>query len=82
MEIPYSLQPSLKALEALSYNLKQKNQKMKRNIRFDDMAKDLALDFNTDPETSSWRRVSGAQALQVKNQLSRGKTQDITSAMS
>ena len=47
LEVPRGLQPSLKALEAVSYNLKQKNNGIKRNIRFDDLAQDLVLDFNT-----------------------------------
>ena len=40
-EIPFCLQTSLKALESVSYNLKQRNPSIKRSIRFDDQAMDL-----------------------------------------
>ena len=49
LELPRRLQPSLKALESVSYALKQRNKEMKRNIKFDDEAMDLVLDFNTNP---------------------------------
>ena len=63
LEIPYSLQPSLKALEAVSYHLKQKNPGMRRNIKFDDQQMDLVLDFNTNPEDGgSWKKVTAIQA--------------------
>ena len=58
LELPRRLQPSLKALESVSYALKQRNKEMKRNIKFDDEAMDLVLDFNTNPEGGgSWRRI-------------------------
>ena len=50
LEIPSFLQPSLKALEAVSYNLKKKNPDIKRNIKFDDGEMDLVLDFCLSPE--------------------------------
>ena len=46
LEIPHSLQPSLKALEAVSYKLKQKYPDIRRNIKFDDQEKDLILDLS------------------------------------
>ena len=63
LEVPRFLQPSLKALEAVSFNLKKKNPSMRRNVKFDDDAMDLALDFNLDPEGSGvWRKIRPAEA--------------------
>ena len=36
LEIPQSMQPSLKALESVSFHLKQKYPGMRRNIKFND----------------------------------------------
>ena len=70
LEIPFNLQSSLKALEAVSYQLKQKNQGVKRNIKFDDSDMDLVLDFNVDPEGSGvWKWVSATQAKQMKQKI-------------
>ena len=81
LEIPYSLQPSLKALEAVSYHLKQKNPGLRRNIKFDDQQMDLVLDFNPDPENrDGWRTVTAAQALEMKKKIktTSGKSVTIT----
>ena len=81
LEVPRGLQPSLKALEAVSYNLKQKNNGIKRNIRFDDLAQELVLDFKTDPSGSGhWRRVTAIQAKQMKSKISasNGKASEVT----
>ena len=78
-EIPNSLQSNLKTLESLSYQLKLKHPGIKRNIRFDDMTKDLVLDFNTDPDNNgAWRRVTSEQAAQMKPLLKRGNTAEVT----
>ena len=70
LEIPYFLQPSLKALESVSFNLKQKNPKIKRSIKYDDDAMDLVLDFNSDPEGGGyWRRVTADQAKKMKAKM-------------
>ena len=53
LEIPGYLQTSLKALEAVSFALKQKNLDMRRNVKFDDAEMDLVLDFSVDPEGGS-----------------------------
>ena len=58
LEIPTSLQPSLKALETVSFHLKKKHPKLRRNIKFDDAEMDLVLDFSTDPDFGApWRKV-------------------------
>ena len=70
LEIPYNLQPSLKALEAVSYNMKQKNSRIRRSIKFDDQAMDLVLDFNVDPDgDGAWRRVTAEQAKKMKAKI-------------
>ena len=70
LEIPYNLQPSLKALEAVSFNMKQKNSKIRRSIKFDDQAMDLVLDFNVDPDgDGAWRQVTAEQAKKMRAKI-------------
>ena len=71
LEIPRYLQPSLKALEAVSYALKKKHPALKRNVKFDDEFLDLVLDFNLDPSRpgSSWRKLRPRQARSVRQKL-------------
>ena len=82
LEIPQYLQPSLKALETVSYNLKQKNPMVKRNIKFDDAEMDLVLDFCMDPgvDDPRWRKVRPAQAKVLKAALGKnvGVTTEVT----
>ena len=83
LEIPSSMKPSLKALEAVSYHLKQKHPNIKRNIKFDDTEMNLVLDFNVDPDGgSAWKRVSAAQAKVMKSKLgsTQSRTQDLSDA--
>ena len=61
LEIPNHLRSAMKALQTVSYELRQRNQEARRNILFDDNAMDLVLDFQLQP-TAPWRRVSSAQA--------------------
>ena len=44
LEIPESLRPSLRALESMSYFLKQTNRSLKRNIKYDNEVMDLIMD--------------------------------------
>ena len=70
LEIPGHLQTSLKALEAVSFGLKQKNPKMRRNVKFDDAELDLVLDFSLDPDGGApWRKIRPAQAIAAKAKL-------------
>ena len=82
LEIPQFLQPSLKALESVSYNLKQKNPEIKRNIKFDDAEMDLILDFHTNPEADGarWRKVRPAQAKVLRAAMGKkqGQTEEVT----
>ena len=75
------MQPSLKALEAVSYRLKQKYPDIKRNIKFDDQESDLVLDFCTDPSTEQpWRTLRPAQAKAMKAKMGarEGKPEEVT----
>ena len=67
LEIPNALQSSLKALEAVSYELRQKHPGIKRSIKFDDDQMDLVLDFNIRPEDGGeWKRVTAVQGKVMK----------------
>ena len=70
MQIPNFLQPSLKALETISYQLKQKFPRVKRNIKFNDGEMDLVLDFCTDPDRQGdWNKLLPGQAKIIKENL-------------
>ena len=56
-------------MESVSFNLKKKHQKIKRSIKFDDAIMELVLDFNTDPESNPWRRITADHAKKMKQQL-------------
>ena len=82
LEIPYSLQSNLKALEAVSYNLKRKLPDLKRNVRFDDEEMDLVLHFSTNRyDRDPWRKVRPAQAKLMKEKIirpGRGGAKEVT----
>ena len=81
LEIPHSMKPSLQALEAVSYSLKQKHQNIRRSIKINDDDMDLVLDFNTDPDNNgSWKRVTAAQARAMKPKLNKrgGRAAEVT----
>ena len=61
LHIPGHLEPHFKALEGLSYALKQRFPGLKRNIKYDDANMDLRLDFQIEPQ-SDWRVVLPNQA--------------------
>ena len=65
LEIPEFLRPSLRALESLSYMLKQSNPSLKRNVKFDDEVLDLVMDVRIN-ESAPWRKIRPAQALEAK----------------
>ena len=60
LEIPNGLRSSMKALQAISFDIKSKHEGAKRNILFDDEALDLVLDISI--EEGKWRRISSNQA--------------------
>ena len=51
----------MKALQQVSYNIKQKHQNARRNILYEDDSLDLVLDFCLG-EGQPWRRLSSGQA--------------------
>ena len=63
LHIPGFLESNFKALENVSYNLKQKYPGIKRNIKYDDMNRDLVLDFLLGPG-GQWRSIRPDQARQ------------------
>ena len=65
----------------MSYNLKQKYPKLRRNLKFDDDVLDLALDFSTDPDYNApWKKVTAVQAKQMKGKLgTRGRAAEVSS---
>ena len=83
LEVPNFLQASLKALEAVSFNLKKKHPEIKRNIKFNDGDMDLVLDFCTNPgvDGAQWRKVLPAQAKLIKSTLGKksGRSMEVTS---
>ena len=60
LEIPDNLWPSFRVLQGLGYELKQKKNALGRNVLFDDVAKDLKLDFSDDG--TNWKTVTPAEA--------------------
>ena len=66
LHIPGHLEPNFKALEGLSYLLKQKHATLRRNIKFDEPNMDLVLDFQVQ-EGDPWRSVRPAQARRYAN---------------
>ena len=65
LEIPNFLRPAMKALQNLSFDLKQRHPEAKRNILFDDEAMDLVMDFCV-AAGGQWRRVTSEQAKKRK----------------
>ena len=65
LEIPEYLRPSLRALESMSYLMKQSNPQLKRNIKFDDERMDLVMDVRLAPE-KPWQKIRPDQALEAK----------------
>ena len=60
LEIPDHLWPSFRVLQDLGYQLKQKTPTLRRNVLFDDAARDLKLDFSVD--SAEWKSVTPKQA--------------------
>lgn len=60
LEIPDHLWPSFRVLQSLAYELKQKNPALRRNVLFDDVARDLKMDFSNNG--TEWKSVSPAEA--------------------
>ena len=61
LELPNHLKTNMKALQQVSYEIKQKHPTSRRNVLFDDDVMDLALDICLG-EGQQWRRITPAQA--------------------
>ena len=65
VEVPNSLKSSMKSLQSVAYEIRQKFPQARTNVLFDDDALELVLDFCT-MEGGSWRRMSADQAKKRK----------------
>ena len=65
LELPNHLKSAMKALQAVSYELKTKYPQARRNVLFDDEALDLVLDFCLGDD-KPWRRMTSQQAVERK----------------
>ena len=68
LEIAHHLMNNFKALSNASYKLRQKYNKCKRNIKYDDEVCDLVLEFKTNPDGGHWRRLRPEQAKQMEDE--------------
>ena len=68
LEVPDHLKSALKALQAMSFEIKQKYPSARRNVLFDDESQDLVLDFSV-AEGNPWRRMSATQAKERKKKM-------------
>ena len=80
LEVPDHLWPSFRVLQELGYELRQKNASLRRNVLFDDSARDLKMDFSDDSQV--WRTVSPADARKslAKCRPSRGRRGSVSAA--
>ena len=60
LEVPDHLWPNFRVLQELAFELRQKNQNLRRNILFDDLNRDLKMDISTDAKT--WKTVLPEEA--------------------
>ena len=78
IHVPNHLKKDLDILLALSYQMKQKNPELKRNVKMDDANLGLVLDFCVGG--GSWKRVRPEEARKAKlNQPAVGATKEVVS---
>ena len=65
LEIPEHLRQNLRALESMSFLMKQSHTGLKRNIKFDDEVMDLVMDVRVSPD-DPWRKMRPDQAIAAK----------------
>ena len=68
LEIPNRLKSSMKSLQSMAYEIRQKFPQSRTNVLFDDDALELVLDFCTS-DGGSWRRMSADQAKKRKRKF-------------
>ena len=78
LEVPDHLWPSFRSLQDLAFELKKKTPSLRRNVLFDDAARDLKMDFSTDSAT--WKTVVPEEARKSlrKCRPSRPRRQSVT----
>ena len=64
LHVPDHLQKAFKALMNLSYDLKKKNNDLKRNIKFDEDTLSMFMDIQT-KAGGDWRRVDADRAIKM-----------------
>ena len=67
LELPDHLKSAMKALQAVSYDIKKKYPHARRNVLFDDEGLDLVLDFSL--TEGQWRRITSVQAKERKKKV-------------
>ena len=60
LEVPDHLWPNFRVLQQLAYELKVRNNNLRRNILFDDANLNLKMDFSTDG--TNWKTVLPSEA--------------------
>ena len=68
LEVPNHLKAAMRALQAVSYEIKQRHSNSRRNVLYDDDCMELALDFSLG-EGHPWKRVTAQQALEKKKKI-------------
>ena len=72
LEIPNSLKGAMGALQAVSYEVRQKFSDARTNVLMEDESMDLVLDFCVG-EGRTWRRMTSAQAKTRKRRSGQGQ---------
>ena len=65
LELPNHHKSAMKAIQAVSFEIKSKFPEARRNVLFDDESLDLVLDFCLG-EGKQWKRMTSAQAMERK----------------
>ena len=65
LELPNHLKSAMRAVQAVSYEIKKRYPGARRNVLFDDETMDVVLDFCVS-EGGSWKRLSSGQARERK----------------
>ena len=69
LEVPDFLRPSLRALESVSYSMRQSTPGMRRNVKFDDEVLDLVMDVQMEPPEGKWKKIRPTGAREAKQGL-------------
>ena len=70
IHVPGHLLDNLHALNSVGYNIKLKNQGVRRSVKFDDENLDIFMDIRIN---NQWKRITPAEARQVANSIPRAQ---------